>query len=101
MDLSFYYDTEILSLGVSPDFDLVFPKSSAVNFVRLRLKLSESSSLPQVSVCAWMRYSDVQNSGTLWSYATDRSGYLDDVANGLTARDSGNLEVRTTFVSLG
>lgn len=100
MELSFYY-AEILSLGVSPDFDLVFPKSSTVNFVRLRLKLNESSSLPQVSICAWMRYSDVQNSGAIWSYATDRNRYFDNAAKVLTAKDSGNLEVRTTFASLG
>ena len=74
---------------VSADFDLIFSRASTMDFVLMR----NIPRLEAISVCLWMRTSDVSHYGTIMSYAADSNWLSADDSNVFVLHDYGSLEV--------
>ena len=81
--------------AVSPDFDLVFPRSSIDSFVLLRRPVTN---LYELTVVLWVRSWDVYNYGTILSYAVEDSWMSEDKSNILTLYDCASLQVRFPLI---
>jgi len=74
----------------SADFDLVFDRPSTTEYAVLYMP---PQSYQRISACVWLRTSDTQNYGTIWSYAAENNWLSASDADVFTAYDYGNLQV--------